>query len=109
VNDQLAIIDSERRDDQVFIRLRGEIDLSNAEIVQKRLERAVEGCQSVFIDLSAVEYIDSQGLRLLKRLSNKLRGGATLELIAPPESVARDVLELTRMSDEISTRDSLPA
>jgi hypothetical protein len=49
-------------------------------------------------------------LRLLIRLSQKLReSDAKLELVAPPNSVACDLLELTRITDDISVRYELPS
>jgi anti-anti-sigma factor len=106
--DQLALMHCEYRDGGVLIRLSGEIDLSNVESLQTRLERAVEGCAHVVVDLTSIAYIDSQGLRLLKRLSNTLHeSGAQLEVVAPPDTVARDVLEMTKMGDDISICDSL--
>jgi anti-anti-sigma factor len=107
MNDQLAQASREQHDDVVIIRLRGEIDLSNAEELQPRLERMVGDAREVAVDLTEIVFIDSRGLRLLHRLATMLAAkGGTLELIAPPESVARDVLEITRMSDEIPIRDS---
>jgi anti-anti-sigma factor len=108
MNDQLVRVDEDRSGGDVVVRLSGEIDLSNVDRVGQQLDAAIEGCTRVVVDLSAIEYIDSQGLRLLSRLANKLaEQDATLEVVAPPDGVARDVLELTRMSDDIPVRDAL--
>ena len=86
----------------------GEIDLSNAEELHRRIHREVRGAPLVVVDLAEVAYIDSQGLRLLKRLADQLDGeGGQLEVVAPPDSVARDVLDLTRMGEDITVRDGL--
>ena len=62
----------------------------------------------VAIDLSAIDFIDSGGLRLLKRISRSIAGrNATLAGTAPRGSVARSVLDMTGMSDELKVRDSL--
>jgi anti-sigma B factor antagonist len=108
MSDQLAFVEEERHEDRVVLRVSGEIDLSNVEPLQARIDRAAEGRPLVVVDLAAVEYIDSQGLRLLKRLSNTLAGrGARLEVVAPPQSIARDVLDMTRMGDDFAVRDAL--
>jgi anti-sigma B factor antagonist len=108
VNHELASIEPERRDGRLILHIRGDIDLSNAQPLQQRIEHAVVGKTDVVLDLSAIEYIDSQGLRLLSQLSNKLsREGAKLQLIAPPGSFARGVLELTRMSEDIDVVDTI--
>ena len=107
MSDDLIKMEREQRDGLVILRLGGEIDLANVNALQFRLERATYGCDQVVVDLGAVEYIDSQGLRLLQQLSNSLAArDATLVLVAPPEGVARDVLELTRMGDHIEIRDA---
>ena len=107
MNDQLVVMEHERADGRLVVRLRGEIDLSNVEQLEQRLERAVEGFPAVVVDLSAIEYIDSQGLRLLTRLSRRLStAGAELELVAPKGSIARDVLEMTGLSEDIAIREA---
>jgi anti-anti-sigma factor len=107
MNDQIVRVDEDRSDGDVVVRLSGEIDLSNVDRLEQQLDAAVAGCTRVVIDLSAIGYIDSQGLRLLSGLANKLaEREATLEVVAPPDSVARDVLDLTRMTDDIAVRDA---
>ncbi|HEX4521855.1 MAG TPA: STAS domain-containing protein [Gaiellaceae bacterium] len=108
MNDGLLTVQLDRSERALIIRLAGEIDLSNAEQVQRRLESATDGCSEVVMDLSQVEYLDSRGLRLIKQICNKAeREGAGLRLVAPPGSVARQVLELARMHDYVEIRDSL--
>lgn len=109
MNDELALVKREVLDGVVVVRLRGEIDLSNVDELHGRIHREVWGAPVAVVDLTGIEYIDSQGLRLLKRLSDQLEGeGSRLEVVAPPSSVARDVLDMTRMSDDITIRDTLP-
>jgi anti-anti-sigma factor len=108
VTEELASVELEQRNGQLLLRLRGEVDLSNVDRLQQRIERAVEGAEQVVIDLTEVDYIDSQGLRLLKRVETKLaESGSALELVAPPTSVARSVLDLTGLSAELCVRDAL--
>ena len=108
MNNEQASIETERRDGRLVLYLRGEIDLSNAQPLQQQIEHAVVGKTDVVLDLSAIEYIDSQGLRLLSRLSNRFsREGSKLQLIAPPGSFARGVLELSRMSEDIDVVDTI--
>jgi anti-anti-sigma factor len=107
MSDDLIKMEREQHDGLVILRLGGEIDLANVNALQVRLERATYGCDQVVVDLGAVEYIDSQGLRLLQQLSNSLAAReVTLVIVAPPEGIARDVLELTRMGDHIEIRDA---
>jgi anti-sigma B factor antagonist len=105
---ELASMQQERRDGCVILRLSGEIDLSNAEDMRRRIAGAAEGSPLAILDLTELEYIDSQGLRVLRQLATELGvAGTELELVAPPGSIARDVLEITRFGDAIPIRDVL--
>jgi anti-sigma B factor antagonist len=105
---ELALLRREERNGVLVVHLSGEIDLSNADELHGRIHRELRGAPLVVVDLAEIAYIDSQGLRLLKRLSDQLEGeGARLEVVAPPETIARDVLELTRMGEEVTIRDAI--
>jgi anti-anti-sigma factor len=102
------LMDSALENGRIVIRLRGEIDLSNVESLEPQIDRAITGVQNVVIDLTAIEFIDSRGLRLLKRLATEMsERNATFAVVAPPASVARSVLDMTHMNDELAVRDSL--
>jgi anti-anti-sigma factor len=107
MNDELVRMRQERRNGSLVLFIRGEIDLSNVDQLQHEIDLAVVGCSHVVIDLSETEYIDSQGLRLLKQLSNRLsHEGKRLRLIAPPGSFARGVLEMTLISEGLDVIDT---
>jgi anti-anti-sigma factor len=107
MTDDLAQLSSELHGEQLTVRLSGEIDLSNADELEPRIDRLVGESRDVVVDLGAVEFIDSRGLRLLNRLAATLAANdATLALVAPPGCVARDVLDVTRMGDHIPVRDA---
>jgi anti-sigma B factor antagonist len=108
MNDELVSTEIERSNGSLIIHLSGEIDLSNAHDLQQQLENSLEGSPAVVIDLTEIVYLDSQGLRLIKQLVNKAnREGTRLQLVAPPNNFARQVLEVTQMSDYIEIRDTL--
>ena len=107
MSDQLLAIRYEQLDNSLLVRLSGEIDLSNAHEVQHELERAVQESPRVVIDLADVQYLDSQGLRLIKQLHDSVKSnGGELQLIAPPDTFARQAFELARMGDLIEIRDA---
>ena len=107
MSDQLLAIRYEQLDTSLLVRLSGEIDLSNAHEVQHELERAVQDQPRVVIDLAEVEYLDSQGLRLIKKLYDSVKSSdGDLQLIAPPHTFARQAFEMARMSDSIQIRDA---
>ena len=51
--------------DSVEVTVRGEIDLSNADDLERELASALTPARTVTIDLREVTYIDSSGVRLL--------------------------------------------
>ena len=77
-------------------RLVGEIDLSNVEDLRTRLEACVTNRSAgLVLDLSAVTYLDSTGLRLVFRLARELADRQqSLRLVVPPGSVLTRVLAL---------------
>ena len=108
MNEEPTPLEAERRDGRVVLSLRGEIDLSNAEDLRSGIEQAVDGSPDVVLDLSAVDYVDSQGLRLVSQLSKRLaREGSKLQVIAPPGSFARGVLELTLIAEDVEVIDTI--
>jgi stage II sporulation protein AA (anti-sigma F factor antagonist) len=94
-------------DDSVVIRVRGEIDMSNVEMLHSQILEAIGHVGSASLDLSIVSYIDSQGLRLLKRIADRLAlGGVELTVIAPPESIAGQLLAITKMGNYLRISSS---
>ena len=88
------------------MRLTGEIDLSNVDQLQVRLD-GVATDENVVLDLTGIDYIDSQGLRLLIQLyGRQANGGSKLQLVAPLGGFAREVLEMTSITEEIEVLDT---
>lgn len=88
------------------IALEGELDLATAEDLQRELLR-VEGSDalSIVLDLSALEFIDSTGVRLLLQASARSRANSNrLALLRGPRAVQR-VFELTGILDRLPFAD----
>jgi anti-sigma B factor antagonist len=82
---------------RVRIRLAGELDLATAPQLRQVLDAHARHGQTMIIDLSDVEFIDSMGLAALVRARHRaLARGAELKLVAPPAAVHR-VFTLTRL------------
>jgi anti-anti-sigma factor len=71
--------------------VQGELEVANIEAVADRLERELRAGHRLGIDLSAVKFIDSQGVRLLVRLSALAEelGLAPVTVYSPSEEVER--------------------
>ncbi len=92
--------------DEAVVAVSGELDLYSAE----RLQRAVAalhaaGHDRIVIDLRAIEFIDSTGLRLLIGLHQAAeREGRRLSLVRAPQPVQR-IFELTATAALFHWRD----
>lgn len=82
------------------VRMRGEIDLSNADAMAKVAEGAVpNSAQGLVLDLSEVTYLDSTGLRLVFRLARRLGDRQqALRLVVPEAARIARVLEFAGVS-----------
>ena len=96
----LATVRCQPEGHRLVARVAGEIDVSNAQEVGASIERAVpKDVHAVVVDLSEIRYLDSSGISLLLRLSERLRARRIdLRLAVPPEAPVRAVLELTGLA-----------
>lgn len=90
------------------VRLRGEIDLANADSLAELAERAVpNSAQGLVLDLSDVTYLDSTGLRLVFRLARRLGDRQqALRLVVPEGARIARVLAFSGVS---TVAEILPA
>lgn len=80
----------------LMVRLAGDLDVATAERVRTGVEEALERfrCQSLCLDLSAVDFIDSSGLGvILGRYRRINQAGGQMSLVCPSARV-RSILEL---------------
>lgn len=96
------------RDGVSVARVRGEIDLSNADSIFSTLARAgAPATDGLIVDLSGVDYLDSAGVRLLFRLARALgEANRTLRTVVPGDATIRRVLELANMEEQIGVDES---
>jgi anti-sigma B factor antagonist len=80
----------QRRDDVAVVQPRGELDLATVETLRGTLD--VGSAARLVLDLRALSFIDSTGLRLLVELHQRAQGdGFELTLIAPPDPIDRPI------------------
>ena len=88
-----------------YVELFGELDLS----CEDQFEKAVDTVQSgrLVIDLRALTFIDSSGLRMLLRTWQRShRDGFTLEIVGVRDQVAR-VFRITGLDDALPMADQI--
>jgi anti-anti-sigma factor len=93
----------ERRDGTLVVRLRGEIDLSNAAIIKRSIAGSVSNQElAVVVDLAAVNYLDSAGIAMLFDLSRRLaQHQQQFALVMPAESPLRRSLRVSGWPPEV--------
>lgn len=81
------------------VRAGGELDASRAPARLGEMQALVEGASGLVLDLSAVAFFDSAGVRLVDRVARECaKTGAPLRVVAPPDTPARRVLDLVGMT-----------
>ena len=87
----LATIECEQNGTTFVVRVAGEIDISNARELGGTIEHAVpKDVGVVVLDLGETRYLDSSGIALLLRLSDRLKGRRMqLRLVVPEVAPVR--------------------
>ena len=104
-----AELHAQRLDGQVVLSVHGEIDLENAGRARERIVRAVpSGAQGIVLDLTNVSHLDSAGVRLLFDLARRLHERRQeLAVVAPSQSLLRDVLAVVSLDRVASVAETL--
>ena len=89
-----------------LIRLTGEIDLANAHLIGRRIVAHVVDAGAVLIDLTAVSFLDSAGVRLLDTLVGDFDDrGTPIRIVVGETGAARMTLQLCAFRDDLLTTD----
>jgi anti-anti-sigma factor len=87
--------------ERVLVEARGELDLGTAPTVDREVhELRARGVHSIVLDLRALTFIDSSGLRLLLRLDAQARADGVAFSIIAGDGPVRRLLELTSLTDD---------
>lgn len=100
------LVSSWRDGDVHTIALAGELDLATAERVERELRRVEStDARSIVVDLSALAFMDSTGIRILVAADRRSRADSErLALRRGPAAVQR-VIELTGLTDLLPFMD----
>jgi anti-sigma B factor antagonist len=89
-----------------LVRLAGEIDLANAPTIGRQIVAYLRDCGPVLIDLTAVSFLDSAGVRLLDALVGDLDDhGKRIRLVVGEGGPARMTLQLCAFRDDLLATD----
>lgn len=96
----------ERRQNQLLVRLAGELAFFNSTETKEKIKEQIRGDEErVILDVSGLEMIDSSGVGVIISLLKKL-DGKDLILVAPQPKIAR-VFEITRINQIVPILPSL--
>ncbi|HTW99947.1 MAG TPA: STAS domain-containing protein [Acidimicrobiales bacterium] len=88
-----ATVDVEETDGEVVVRLAGELDLSNASLLEEAIAPAVRRSarRAVVFELARLQFMDSSVLAVMLRIAGR---GITVRLRSP-SAIIREVIEAT--------------
>jgi anti-anti-sigma factor len=104
---------AEPRDDpgRALFSLPPEIDARNADelltLILSAARTRADRLRTLVLDLSATEFMDSQGVRLVNDVRLRLRPGARVVVVAEADGVPSRVLELTGLRRDVPVYDNL--
>ena len=92
---EIARVDIERHDHRLIAHLRGEVDASNVRSLQRDIVAAIPNTAAgLVLELSALDYIDSSGIRMLFALHKQLeRRGQRVRAVVPDATPVKRVLD----------------
>ncbi|MFE9771071.1 STAS domain-containing protein [Streptomyces sp. NPDC005931] len=97
--------------DRILLPLPPEIDFCNATSLHTLImsvARTGHGPPRVLVlDLSATDFMDSQGVRLINDVRHLLAPGTRVHVVARPDGVASRVMELTGLRRDVPVYDNL--
>ena len=90
----------------VVLRAGGELDVAVVPALLPELPALVSAAEAVVLDLTAVTFFDSSGVRLVDRLARECaRSQAPFRVVAPPRTASRQVLDVVGLTDALASDD----
>ncbi|HEX4116310.1 MAG TPA: STAS domain-containing protein [Solirubrobacteraceae bacterium] len=107
----MSRLDLERVDGVPIVHVNEDVDAANATITQQRLAEALgPDASSLVVDLSETRYLDSAGIDMLLRLSDRLdHRRARLILVIPDTSQLKRLASIVGLPHAIAIHPTLPA
>jgi len=77
--------------------LQGRLDRTTADVATAEGEKLLTDCQKLALDLSALSYLSSAGIRTLLRLADGARQAGKPFAVISPGGMVREILEMARL------------
>ena len=85
----------------------GELDLTNAEDVERELERAAGRDGGIVLDLNAVTFIDSAALHMLFRVARGIGDARRFGIVLEPTALVARTLEIVGLNAVTTVGESV--
>lgn len=107
----MSIVQTERVENVSVARLRADIDSANAAAVRERLADALDpDSNCLIVDLGETRYLDSAGLDMLLRLTERLsHRRVTLMLVIPASSQLNRLATIVGLPQTVPVHSTLSA
>ena len=110
MNDWDLAFDRADQDSEFVLAVRGEIDVAVVKRLSKELESLADAVSArdgrAVVDLSAVGFIDSSGIRELLKTQRRLQSAGGELVLRAPSPACRRVLEVSGASVEFTIADA---
>lgn len=101
-------VELERQGEALVVRPVGELDLATVDELQRVIDQA-GAAPLLVLDLSALEFLDTSGMRfLLKTHADCLGGGREMRMVRGPQEVQR-LFAVAGFTDRLPLEDSVDA
>ena len=91
-------IQTKKDNDAMTIAVEGRLDTSTAPQLEECIKNSLDGITSLSLDLSALDYISSAGLRVLLSAQKQMMAKGQMKITGANETVM-EIFEITGFSD----------
>jgi anti-sigma B factor antagonist len=95
----------ERRDGAAIVTMEGDLDIATEAQATADLERAMDGCDVLVVDLRALGFLDSTGVRVLLAADIRAREHGMRFGVVRGEGMVARLLEMTRIDQRFPVVD----
>ena len=96
------------RDGHAVVCLKGELDIATVDQLRLHLNKARQSCgEHVILDLTDLEFMDSQGLSVIVGCDKAVRAAAGSFALVAPRPIVRRTLEITGLVQRLEVFDSV--
>ena len=93
--------------DRATVAVRGELDMSGIDRVNRAFAEAEEGTKLLVLDLSQLDFIDSTGLEVILRAARRAHDNGGRLVVSRPSRYVRRLLEMTAIDQSLDVVDDV--